>query len=57
MERKKKRQERSLRRERRIWIQTDGVDATSNTNEESDTVDQVTTKNYNVVSVEELATK
>ena len=57
MERKKKRRERSLRREGRIWIQMDGVDATSNTNEESDTVDQVTTKNYNVVSVEELATK
>ena len=35
----------------------DGVDATSNTNEESDTVDQVTSKNYNFVSVEELATK
>jgi hypothetical protein len=53
MERKKRR-ERNLRRERRILIQTDGVTATSNTDEESETVDQVMTKNYNVAKVKKL---
>jgi hypothetical protein len=57
MERKQKRRKRSLRRRRRIWIRTDGAKTTSNTNEESETVDQVTTKKYNVARVERLATE